>query len=225
MSSEAFDDARALLDNYIETTKGIQRCFGEEKPYFYPQGTLEMDMLVFAAVFTSVWQGMGTEKLFSQHYASKPRAFEEMVNIATPEAEFHPYTCFWEQDGSDLKKVDVATEAGARSLCRTLRNGFNHFNYRYVDKNPDAYFSKLGVATPSGIRDPQTAVNYRIFICDHQTKDKKNKPLKLMDSGSNTRILETGFAHIRFHLYAFLEQFFKVECGRPEVSLMDLGRS
>lgn len=217
-TQDAIEDARFLFDSYVDTTKHIERCTGTEDPFLYPKGPSDLDMLVLGSVFTCLWQVIGNRTVFATHYASKQSAFYYLGLLTMPDTKHHKYSCFWEQQGLILVQGSVTTEDGMYSLCRTLRNGFGHFNYRYLDLSPDKYFAKLGVATPSGIRDQQTADNYRVFVCDHLPRTR------LMDPGSNTRILETGFGHLRYHLYFFLARFFHAAGGREPLDLMTFGK-
>ena len=106
---------------------------------------------------------------------------------------------FWVYD-----RVQPITTAGeVKQLCRTLRNGFAHFNFRYIDLAPADYFSRMGLPLPVHLPQPDEARHYRIFICDW---DKKKG--NFMEPASDTRIIETHFAHFRYHLFMFLARLF-----------------
>jgi hypothetical protein len=218
MANNAIDDARKLFDGYVDLTRKMVRAVPEGTYFRYPPLENQQDMMVFAAIFTNVWQAI--QKDFKPYYDGKPRAFDELKKLAIPNSGSQ-HNAFWKQDGATLKPFPVSSEEGVRTLCRTLRNGFNHFNYRYVDLTPDEYFARLTVPTPSGLLHASTRSNYRIFICDHGAGTPAN-PLKLMDLGSKSRVLETGFAHLRFHLYEFLSHFFEATGGRKYTQLFNL---
>jgi hypothetical protein len=233
MSTPALEDARTLFDNYVNTTKHILRCTGDVEPYIYPPGANELDMIALATVFSNVWQAIGNDKDFKTHYQGKPDAFRHLQCITEPDTNrkpksWHPYNAFWRQDPSapaKLVPIEVTKEEGMHALGRTLRNGFNHFNYRWVNDKPTQYFKRLAKPMPAALRDHTTDYNYRIFIIDHWTWNRKlKKAVMFMDPDSDTRILETHFGHIRFHLYYFLDLFFQAEGAPPALELLGLGK-
>src|SRR5947208_2236268 len=100
-------------------------------------------------------------------------------------------------------QMPISGAQGVRLLCRTLRNGFAHFNFRYINVAPSLYFPQMNLALPAHIPQPDVAKNYRIFICDWN-KHRGG----FLDPDSDTRIIETHFAHLRYHLFMFLARFF-----------------
>lgn len=220
--NERLKDAQKLFDQYIDTTWAIPRCIGDKAPYTYPEGIAQTDMMVFAAVFTNLWDPIKGDKKkghpeFDSEYGANPEAFSHLHQLEAGKDEYAPYNAFYQQVDDRVEPLLLSDGDAIHTLCRTLRNGFNHFNYRYVDLCPDDYFKKLGTTTPTGIPDPTVpSQGHRIFICDHGTK----KPL--MGKGSDTRILDVGFAHLQKHLYAFLAKFFAAQGGRPFVFIWDL---
>ena len=226
--TDAIDDARGLFNDYMDLTKPAIRCVpieGQENAYTYPARENQQDMMVFATIFTCVWQAIKGD--FGTHYnnpVKKAQAFWQLERLTVPNPDSR-YNAFFRQVGTTIPPCDVMTEDGMRHLCRTLRNGFNHFNFRYDNMAPDAYFVRLGKPIPASVRDVTTVANYRIFICDHLTSARRagaTVPLNMMDPGSDTRILEVGFAHLRYHLYGFLSRFFEAEGGRAHVDLFHL---
>jgi len=160
-------------------------------------------MAAFAVTFTCLWRAFQAGRVFDQVYASHPAAFHELRSIVTPNVpEAGAYTAcarFWVHD----QQQQVTAIEEYRRLYRTLRNGFGHFNFRYVDVTPREYFGRLGQHLPAHIPDPDEAMNYRIFILDWN-----NRNHAFMDPSSDTRIIETHFAHLRYHLFKFLARFF-----------------
>jgi hypothetical protein len=213
MSNDAIKDAWNLFDSYLTLNGGVIRCFPIGPGNFmYPHPIAQQDMMVFSTIFTIVWEEIKDYKeakppapssgVFSGEYTGKPDAFAELANLAIPNG-------FWVMDEfgpkPTLKRQPVADEPTMFSLGRTLRNGFNHANYRYDDLSPDKYFARLDMTTPDGVTDADKANNFRIFICDHRMNTK------LMAPGSKTRILDVPFAHLRYHLHLFLAKFFAAE--------------
>jgi hypothetical protein len=60
----------------------------------------------------------------------------------------------------------------------------------------------MGLSLPRHLPQPDVACHYRIFICDW--KNGRD----FMGPDSDTRIIETHFAHFRYHLFMFLARFF-----------------
>lgn len=199
-SKRIISDARGAFDYYLAATKTFCRSTPlANGTFFYPEDTIQADAGAFAGIFTCVWRAMEDKQAFKLYYKANPLAFGSLAQIVTPNPDdaqgFTRYARFWQHD----KATPVADESGMRSLCRTLRNGLAHFNFRYVDVAPCEYFPKIGLALPPHIPQPDIAGHYRIFICDWNSKKGS-----FMDSGSDTRMIETHFAHFRYHLFMFL---------------------
>jgi hypothetical protein len=200
------NDARAVFGRYLAKTKSETRMepLGNGQ-YRYPIETIENDTMVFVSLFTCLWQVFGNGKNHQKmvpYQTQNPDAFRELEHIVTKFVASDEDRCFW-QGGDVLKPVDVSTAAGRYELCRTLRNGFNHFNFRFIDLSPNDYFHRLGFDLPNKIDKPGVAHNWRIFICD---VDRNHN---FLQAGSDSRMIETGFAHLRCHLFRFLAKFFK----------------
>jgi hypothetical protein len=108
------------------------------------------------------------------------------------------------------------------NLLKTLRDGFGHFNYRLHDLSPDVYFKDIGLPLAPALavpdREPHKRDNYRVFICDWRAGKQGTK--RFLTEGSDTRIAETNFAHLRYHLYCFLARFFMHHCGGDYVDIL-----
>lgn len=203
-------DACAVFESYLSVTSGsaVRRLNPQDADgnYLYPEATVQVDSLAFAGVFNFLWGALKDQRTFEYFYSTKPRAFQELKRIVTPS---HPdprglTACarFWVLD--HVSQVTAASET--QRFCRTLRNGFAHFNFRYMNESPRGYFDHMGLSLPNHIPDPDSARNYRIFICDWRPRTI------FMSPDSDTRIVETHFAHLRYHLFTFLAYFF-VEQG------------
>lgn len=221
MPNPALVDASHLFNNYMSLTRTMVRSKATPGTlgFVYPPPETEQDVMVFATIYTCVWQAIQDD--FGVHYndATKTAAFQELANIVTPNNSF-PYKNFWRQNGTVLDPCPVNNEDGMLWLCRTLRNGFNHFNYRWVDEAPDVYFAKLHLPTPAVIQNPTLGGNYRTFLCDWATSAQN--PRSFMAPGSNSRVLETSLGIFRLHLHEFLGLFFQAECGRSHTGLFSL---
>jgi hypothetical protein len=101
-----------------------------------------------------------------------------------------------------------------RQLYRTLRNGFSHFNFRFVDWTPIQYFARLGLGIPDVVIMQDQIHNYRVFICDWAggTKDPadctKRKKAIFGEPRTDSRLVGTHFGPLRYHLFLFLARFF-----------------
>lgn len=215
-------DAREIFDQYLRAT---DESFVRTKPlpaggYEYPEATVQADCAAFAMVFTCLWRAIGSSQVFQSYYALKPLAFNELANMVTPDAYSGTTSGgFWVQQGVNLVPTSPRTETDMRKLCRTLRNGFCHFNFRYINVAPRNYFQQLGLPLPGIIFAPDVVDNYRVYICDW-----KNHKRGFMDPGSDTRIIETQFARLRYHLFRFLALFFTEPEKPPYKDILTLNR-
>jgi hypothetical protein len=206
-------DASAMFDSYLEATRGHSFCRIDARlgdgNFSYPESTLQADAAGFATAFNCLRRALEDRATFDHCYKAKRAAFDELVRIVTPNSpdpnRFTAHARLWVMDVN----TPVPDARTAELLCRTLRNGFAHFNFRYIDVTPSNYFQRISLALPAHIPEPNVANNYRIFICDWNKKRGN-----FMAPGSDTRIIETHFAHLRYHLFMFLARFF-TEPNRP----------
>jgi hypothetical protein len=214
-ASSIIIDVRNIFEHYLEaTTASFERAQSSgEGVFLYPQDKIETDCEAFARVFTCLWKALEDERVFATYYAARRSAFDELVTMVTAN-NYAKYAAFWVQAGERLIQKPPITETDVHSLCRTLRNGFCHFNSRYDDVSPSVYFQKLGLLIPVDIIAPNVADNFRIFICDW--KNKRG----FMTAGSNTRIIETLLAQLRYHLFRFLARFFSEPGGPAYVDIL-----
>ncbi len=210
-TSSILDDARDILDSYLRATSGFVRAIPLPTEGFkYPQDTVQTDCVVFSHIFSCIWQAIGSPQVFPTYYALKPKAFTNLATMVTPGADTGiSFAGFWVQKEANLVSTSARTESNMRKLCRTLRNGFGHFNFRYINVAPQEYFQKLALPLPGTIISPNLASNYRIFICDWESGRGE-----FMQLNSDTRIIETQFAHLRYLMFLFIAYFLS-EPGRP----------
>lgn len=222
-AAEFVADARVIFDDYLDATRipEFVRSFpspGSEL-FTYPQRTIQTDMAAFSVVFTCLWRVLHCEEYFSFYYTEKAKAFEDIGRIVTPNdndpMRLTAHAGFWRKDNSEpFVRVPLNDERSVYEVCRTLRNGFGHFNFRYTDVAPDVYFRRLTLTLPSDIPDPSVPNNYRVFICDWRNH-WRGRQFQFGDIDSNSRIAATHFAHLRYHLFLFLARFFSEPGTRP----------
>ena len=178
-------------------------------------------------IFTQLWSGIGDKDRFGCFYEKKRPAFGELERIVTHcnDPSRWPEQCgFWNQDDrGDFVPLSAADEHGMRELCRTLRNGFGHFNFRYVNRAPEVYFERLGLRRPLVVQKPEILRNYRVFVWDHIVWDHKRKKT-FGDPDTDSRLVGTHFAPLRYHLFMFLARFFCQPGEEPYDDLIDLGQ-
>jgi hypothetical protein len=231
----AIQEARRLFDDYLKVTPFLnflrQRNAPPDSrwPILYPAETIQTDMMAFAAVFSCLWDTLGDKSQFPGIYNANRSAFVELRKIVTPNNDgFARFARFWVQQGQDVIPCEPFADPCVYNLGRTLRNGLAHFNFRYLDKTPEDYFRlllthnaspsqkfPLPAAMKATAREPTTAENYRIFIIDQGTKGFLSS-----DPKSNTRIIETDFAHLRYHLFCFLARFFTQPLDQPYIDIL-----
>lgn len=227
MPNPVVQDASELFNNYMTHTRGVVRSVKNlvGPNYTYPPYETEQDLMVFATIYTCVWEAIKED--FPRYYndPAKAPAFKELEHVVEANNDF-PFKGIWIQDGdalqhgNPLRPLAVDNMDGMLALCRTLRNGFNHFNYRWVNEPPDVYFGKLNIPTPHVIQQPQHRQNYRTFLCDWSTS--RRNPRQFLDRDSNSRVLETSCGIFRQHLHEFLGLFFHAECGRAHTRIWSL---
>ena len=168
-------------------------------------------MGAFSGVFTCLWEAFEredkTHPIFTQFYNRKPQAFKELAGIVDPQP-WNPRAGFWEWDDTASTFVlrPVTDVDGIWQLFRTLRHGFAHFNVRWINVKPAEYFARLGVALPPAkVFEVDEAENYRVFICNWLPN------YGFMTSRSQSRIIATHFAHMRYQLFMFLARIFPEE--------------
>jgi hypothetical protein len=224
LPTQALADARAMFDYYLRLTAEAPFKRTESRPgggFLYPIESVQADMAAFAGVFSCVWQAIASRPVFTHYYAAKPDAFIELRKIVTGNDDGYAQQArFWIQDaaGSDVVPCDPATLDCMWSLGRTFRNGLNHFQFRYIHTSPDDYFDRLGHPMPTAMkavsRQPSSPDNYRIFIFDFTPS------VGCLQPGSNTRIIETLLAHLRYHLFCFLGRFFTEPNDSPYTDIL-----
>jgi hypothetical protein len=213
-------DARDMFEHYLKATETFfkRATPREEGGYNYPEGTVQADCGAFAGIFTCLWTAIKDRQKFTTYRASKPSAFGDLVSIVTPDANSGAsYAEFWAQKCGNLVRTRPETDADMHELCRTLRNGFCHFNFRYTNVAPRDYFRQLDLPLPGIIKDPDIADNFRIYILDWDTKNGG-----FLDHKSDTRIIETHFAPLRYHLFCFLARFFTKPGSPPYIDILTL---
>jgi hypothetical protein len=185
-----------------------RRCVRAPSPrdWDYPPETVQTDLLAFSMIFTQLWSVLGKEGEFGSFYDNKRPALGEFECIVThcSDRSMLPEQCgFWNQNKcGDFVPLSPADEPGMRELCRTLRNGFGHFNFRYDNRTPHDFFNRLGLRRPPVVLKPDVAYNYRVFIWDHWSKTTFGDP------DTDSRLVGTHFAPLRYHLFVFLARFF-----------------
>jgi len=103
-----------------------------------------------------------------------------------------------------------------KALCKTLRDGFGHFRYRYADRTPTEYFRRMGLPLPTTVvAKPDLAHNYKVFVCDWKLK-KGN----FGDPNTDSRLVGTHFPHLRYHLFRFLALFFSDSDRKPSYDII-----
>jgi hypothetical protein len=201
--------ARAMFDNYIAATASFTRHSevpGQPGRFHYSEETVVTDMLAFSKVYMCVWEAI--ENGAKDWYRLEPNLFTNLRYVVTP----HPrpddtrHVQFWVSragKADDIEPRDVRAQDNLIGLADALRNGFGHFHYRYRNMTPEAYFNDLGLRVPPAIQEPQRAGEFdrRIFILDGKR------------GGGGIRIVETTFAHLRYHLACFLARFFTAYAG------------
>ncbi len=204
LEDDIIDDTRGIFERYLAKTKSDKRIENlSNGRWLYPIETIEADMMVFSQLFSCLWMVFGEKAAFKSHQNASPDVFQELTVIVTKLVPTDEDRAFW--SGSDFKRVSTIPfpAAAQYELARTLRNGLSHFNFRFENRSPRDYFARMGLPFPTDISKPDTTDNYRIFICD-RTHGKT-----FMASDSNSRMVETGFAHLRYHLFRFLGKFFR----------------
>jgi len=90
------------------------------------------------------------------------------------------------------------TEVDAHLFFRTLRNSFQHFNYKYENLSSIEYFQQLKVHPAVKIPEQAPADNYLCYLVDYVVDNNNNN--KLYD----LRIIKTNYAKLKYWLNIFI---------------------
>jgi hypothetical protein len=218
------EDAQAIFDSYLAATPDppFVRTVTQGGHFLYPEPTIQTDTVAFSAIFTCLWRALEDDSAFDHYHTQKITAFHEILRIVTPnESDPHDFASqarFWSLDkAGQLVQLAPTGTKDLNELCWTLRNGFSHFNFRYVDLPPAKYFERLGLPLPPSVPAPAMPNNYRIFICDWRIREG-GRSMRFLDPRSDRRVIETHFAHLRYHLFRFLARFF----AKPGYAYQDI---
>lgn len=210
---EPLKDASILFRDYMNLTKDVPRSILEEPGrYRYPDPITQTDMLVFAGIYSNVWQIIGKKAgraNFAKMWERLPNVFWHIQNMTVPEYPHCPNNAFRTRKRperalvpvTDFSRADVAYD-----LCQTLRDGLSHFQYRFINETPNVYFRRVDKEMPGGIPNPGVEdPGYRIFIYDEKLKN----------------VIDVGFAFLRLNLFNFLKYFFAAEVGLEVLARFD----
>jgi hypothetical protein len=137
---------KVTFDHYLDATSAPWFERAQEIPnrpgvFDYPIRACVTDTLVFSTVLISLRETIDPE--FAAVYDDRPSVFDDLgcivtANKATSQYPQNPrHAGFWKQ--KQVNGVDVAdvephpwspSRDQAKTLLRTLRNGFGHFQYR-----------------------------------------------------------------------------------------------
>jgi len=168
--------------------------------YTYSDASMISDLTVLWALFCEVYESGAIDV---NGFLSADPSLEFQLRRIIEDGEFwdspHP-------GRRTLRQIPLAGAVTGRlpDVCRVLRNGFAHFNWRYENLSAEDYWKRNGWDTLS----PQPAFNLR-------TRGPNNYTAYIVDAAppwnstafwdmKNLRIVVTPFHILRYHLHLFL---------------------
>lgn len=196
------------FDSYFSFTKNLDRAFAlSDRPgtYIYPNESMISDLTVLLALFSDVNQVVGGDVEFARRIESDAKLKEYFCPIyhSSHQGEF------WRRSGTGpLIRVPDANVQIA-DVCKVLRDGFAHCNWRYEDTTGIDYWTNQNWDTTLAPADfnlsTRGANNYTAYIADYVVP-RKPEPLPSFWKRKNLRILVSKYGTIRLHLHLVLNR-------------------
>jgi hypothetical protein len=169
--------------------------------FTYPDNSVISDLTILWSIYSETYQIIrDSGERMSAFIARDPSLLNE-IRVIINSGEY------WETNGTppSLEQIPLAEAAANHvdEICRTLRNGYAHFRWRYDDLNARDYWLAQGwgmISSPAGFNlAARPAKNYRAYIVDTP---------KWSAAGfwqmPDLRIIVTGFGDLRYCLHRFL---------------------
>lgn len=167
--------------------------------FIYPNDSILSDITVLAALFSEFYEQASRD--FSLLVPQYPEAFKvltEMVQI------------FWRETSGNLS-LDATNPDHMELLSKTLRDGFQHFNYRYGDWTSKEYFQQLSSVVPAVV----LAKIPNVITDEHRDKSEGYycylidfKYIGRIGQFKDVRVVKTTYADLRYKLHLFFAKMF-----------------
>lgn len=196
-----------VFTTYMTATQNLQRSVKiNDKDHRYPEKTVEMDLHVFSGLFCQLWETRYKNRQAAHHsfkalFEMKDSPLRTLIGCIWAGSFFCNSRLY-------IKEEVLADEDLAYEFCRTLRNGFNHFNFSYCNKSTQDYFNEIGITKPTEFPD-KFADNYRVYIYDHTGN--------WLDQHSNSRAIEVQYHELRYSMHLFLRELLTPNAPRVNV--------
>ena len=197
-----------VFTTYMTATQNLQRSVKiNDKDYSYPEETVEMDLHVFFGLFCQLWETRYKHRQANHHsfkalFEMKDSPLRTLIGCLWAEGSFFCNERLYSKDDV-LGSEDLAYE-----FCRTLRNGFNHFNFLYCNVSTQDYFNEIGITKPTAFKD-KIANNYRVYIYDCAGI--------WLAQDSNSRAIEVQYHELRYSMHLFLRELLTPNAPRVNV--------
>jgi hypothetical protein len=195
---------RPTFDAYLATTAEVVRSVpAEDGPYFvYPDNCMTTDLVFFWALFVRVYEAVGNVDALSHLMRADERLMSDVRAIVRGDPDRGQQGSFWRIPDGQVP-ADEAIDIGLGDVLRTLRNGFAHSHWAYVNLSGFEYWQALGWETtdanPKFDLEGRPARNYTMYVADGRDWD----PTRFW-SLDDLRILITPSHILRYHLHRML---------------------
>lgn len=202
---------RERFDAYFTFTKSLTRSILQPQGHFiYPNESMLSDLTVLSSLFAEVYQAFeehgGKVPGFVTYVLSELPLLVDLGRILEGHDAQEQDGSYWDfsvTSAGPIPRADVLSAGHLDSLLRTLRNGFQHFHWRFENLSALDYWkarqwSTLGAPAAFNLsgRPPK---NYMAYIADAYRLDPQN-----FWQHKDLRILVTPHHVLRYHLYLFL---------------------
>ena len=199
--------AKPKFDAYFSITSNLTRAVWDPQGFFiYPNETMLADMVYLWAVFTDIYEILGTPDELATIVRGDADLKKDIERIIEGNSSSDADGSFWHKRGrGSLLQVPLheAVDTELKQVFRTLRNGFAHSNWLYENLGALEYWNKRGWqtanASPEFHLESRPAKNYMTYIADANDWD----PLDFWGL-RDLRILATPSHVLRYHLHLLL---------------------
>ncbi len=174
------------------------------KGWLYSNESMISDLMVFWSLFNDVFELIGKNGL-AEIIRADDFTLYQFRRIVQGESPCEQDGAFWYFSKDAMRAIPLARAIGddLPDVLRTLRNGYAHIHWIYVDLSAIEYWETMGWQTENSIPafdlHHRQAKNYMIYIADAGNWNPQH-----FWSLPNLRIMVTHTAVLRYHLHLFL---------------------
>jgi hypothetical protein len=205
------NSVRPKFNAYFGFTRSLARGVPRHGWFIYPDDSLMSDLTVLAALFGETYEAFKQDAALSQFaavLAGDANLREDFRRIVEGDSGQDPDGSFWifPPRGTGRVSTDDAVSVHLEQLLRTLRNGFLHFHWRFVDLSALNYWNAQHWSTDGAAPEFDLAnrpqKNHMAYVADAVPPWDPTHFWGLKE----LRILVTPYSVLRYHLHLSLQQ-------------------